>query len=138
MSAQRIFPFVMVGLLALALAGCTKANQGTQTGYDNQAPGTAMVRESDIDRDMDMSGNMSANQDMIKQHLGKADAQYDERFIDMMIPHHEGAVTMAKDAMQKSQRPEIKAMAQNIIDSQQKEIEKLKTWRKEWYGSASQ
>ena len=71
----------------------------------------------------------------MKNHLGNANAQYDKRFIDMMIPHHQGAITMAKDALQKSQHPEIKKMAQNIIDSQQKEIKQFQAWRQNWYGS---
>lgn len=139
MSVQRMFPFVLAGLLALTLAGCSKANQGTQASYDNQRTGTAMVRGSDTGMNMDMSGNMADHmkqcQGMMKQHLGNADAQYDERFIDMMIPHHQGAINMAKDAQQKAQHPEIKKLAQKIIDAQQKEISQLKAWRKEWYGS---
>ncbi|MGL4619934.1 MAG: DUF305 domain-containing protein, partial [Chroococcidiopsis sp.] len=50
-----------------------------------------------------------------------------------MIPHHEGAVTMAQDALKKSQRPEIKQLAKNIISDQQKEIAQMKQWRKAWY-----
>lgn len=70
---------------------------------------------------------------MMMNSLGKADKNYDLRFINEMIPHHEGAVMMAKDAQQKAQHQEIKELAQNIIDSQQKEIEQMKAWRKAWY-----
>jgi uncharacterized protein (DUF305 family) len=135
---------ILAGFMALtvALSGCSKTSRTTQSSA-NQPYGTAQVRGSDTGdmQGMAMSGNMSDHmkqcQSMMKEHLGKADAQYDERFIDMMIPHHQGAITMAKDALQKSQHPEIKKMAQNIIDSQQKEIDNLKTWRKKWYGSAA-
>ena len=72
------------------------------------------------------------NAEMV-QHLGPADADYDHRFIDMMIPHHEGAVQMAKDALQKSQRPEIKKFAEEIIAAQEKEIAQLKAWGEQWY-----
>ncbi len=65
--------------------------------------------------------------------LGKADAQFDRRFLDAMIPHHQGAVTMGKDSLQKSQRPELKQLAQNIILSQQKEIDMMTQWRNKWY-----
>lgn len=133
---------MVAGVLALTLTltGCSKTNGTTQSSA-NQSYGTAQVRGSDAGdmQGMDMSGNMSDHmkqcQGMMKEHLGKADAQYDERFIDMMIPHHQGAINMAKDALQKAQHPEIKKLAQNVIDSQQKEIDKLKAWRKEWYGS---
>lgn len=79
---------------------------------------------------------MSAKQHetmMMSEDLGAADAQFDLRFINAMIPHHEGAVTMAKDALNKSKHPEIKQLAQNIITSQQAEIEQMQQWRKAWY-----
>lgn len=68
------------------------------------------------------------------QPLGKADKQFDLRFLNAMIPHHEGAVQMAKDLQQKSKRPEMIELAKNIITSQQAEIDKMKQWRKAWYG----
>lgn len=58
----------------------------------------------------------------------------DAHFIEQMIPHHEDAITMAKLAQTKAQRPEVKQLAQNIIDSQGKEINEMKAWYKEWFG----
>jgi uncharacterized protein (DUF305 family) len=49
----------------------------------------------------------------------------DQRFIDMMVPHHMMAVQMARIALQKGQHPEIKQLASNIISSQQREIQAL-------------
>lgn len=68
------------------------------------------------------------------RQLGPADAKYDHRFIDAMIPHHEKAVAMAKDAAKKAKRPEVRSMAQNIIRAQEREIAQLKAWRKKWFG----
>jgi uncharacterized protein (DUF305 family) len=68
------------------------------------------------------------------EHLGPADSMYDARFIDMMIPHHQGAVMMADDALAKSTKPELKAMAEKIIADQKREITQLETWRERWYG----
>lgn len=82
----------------------------------------------------DMMENMAAMNDSMVGHLGHADSLYDERFIEMMIPHHEGAIQMAKDALDKSQHPEIQHMAQEIIAGQQREIDNMKRWRHEWYG----
>ena len=65
--------------------------------------------------------------------LGKADAGFDKRFIDAMTPHHQGAVTMGKDALLKSKRPEMQQLSKNIISSQQKEIDLMAQWRKKWY-----
>lgn len=68
--------------------------------------------------------------------LGPADAEYDLRFIDAMIPHHEGAIAMAKAAQEKSQRPEMQQLAREIISAQEREIAQLKQWRKTWYPDA--
>ena len=64
-----------------------------------------------------------------------AAAPFDQQFIDMMVPHHEGAVEMARIAEARGQRPEIKTMAADIIRTQADEIERMKAWRKTWYGS---
>lgn len=68
--------------------------------------------------------------------LGLADSNYDLRFIDGMIPHHEGGVVMAKEALQKSKRPEIIKLANEIIKAQNVEINEMKQWRKTWYPKA--
>jgi len=86
-----------------------------------------------------MGHSMAMSTDQIKAmrmdvDLGATDADFDKRFIDAMIPHHEGAVVMANDVLQKSKRPEILQMAKDIIASQQAEIDQMKQWRKTWYG----
>jgi len=52
-----------------------------------------------------------------------------------MIPHHEGAVAMAKLALEKSKRPEIKTLATAIIGDQTKEIGDMTGWYKSWFGN---
>jgi uncharacterized protein (DUF305 family) len=69
--------------------------------------------------------------------LGPADADYDLRFIDAMIPHHEGAILMAKDVLQKSKQSELRQLATTIISAQEKEIKQMQDWRKNWYPKAS-
>src|SRR3990167_344013 len=60
----------------------------------------------------------------------------DQHFIVQMIPHHEGAIAMAKIALERSKRPEIISLSNSIIESQQKEIDDMKSWYQSWYGSA--
>ena len=59
----------------------------------------------------------------------------DKHFIEQMIPHHEGAVAMAKLALVKSKRSEIKALATAIIEGQTKEIQDMNVWYKGWFGN---
>ncbi len=82
---------------------------------------------------MRMSAEMEANMRM-DVSLGEADDDFDLRFIEAMIPHHEGALVMAEDALDKSERPEILELAQAILASQQAEIEQMESWKQEWYG----
>ena len=70
---------------------------------------------------------------MMTMDLGAADDQFDLRFLNAMIPHHEGALVMAQDAFKKSKRPEMKKLSEEILISQKKEIEQMKEWRKSWY-----
>lgn len=62
---------------------------------------------------------------------------FDRAFVDMMVPHHQGAVRMARIELAKGQNAELKQLAQAIIDGQSKEIGQMNTWRASWFGQAS-
>ncbi len=62
-------------------------------------------------------------------------ATFDQQFIDMMVPHHQAAVEMAKVARERAERPELRQLADEIIEAQEGEIEQLRAWRKAWFGS---
>lgn len=51
----------------------------------------------------------------------------DKQFIKGMIPHHSMAITMAKNILRKTDNDDIKALAKNIIDTQEKEIMIMKS-----------
>ena len=50
----------------------------------------------------------------------------DRHFIEEMIPHHEGAITMAELALERSQKPEVLSLAEGIIEP--------KAWYEDWFG----
>jgi uncharacterized protein (DUF305 family) len=58
---------------------------------------------------------------------------FDKAFIDNMIPHHESAIEMAQVVLEESENPEIREIAQAIVDTQKREIEQMRSWRDEWY-----
>lgn len=60
----------------------------------------------------------------------------DQHFIAQMIPHHEGAIAMARIAIERSTRPEVRSLAEGIIEAQEQEIEDMTRWYEEWFGSA--
>ena len=49
-------------------------------------------------------------------------------FVTMMIPHHQGAVDMAKALLLYSKDPELTNLAQGIITEQQNEIRLMQAW----------
>jgi uncharacterized protein (DUF305 family) len=58
---------------------------------------------------------------------------FDKAFIDAMIPHHQSAIEMAQLAYRESDNPEIKTLAEGIVEAQTGEITRMEGWRKEWY-----
>lgn len=59
----------------------------------------------------------------------------DKHFIERMIPHHEGAIDMAKLAKERSKTREILTLSDSIIQSQSNEITQMRQWYKDWFGS---
>lgn len=74
--------------------------------------------------------------EMGMMEVPEGDQAFDLRFIDAMIPHHQGAIDMAHEALVNAQHPEIKQMAQAIVDAQEAEIAQLQEWRAAWYPDA--
>jgi uncharacterized protein (DUF305 family) len=62
-------------------------------------------------------------------------AQADRHFIEMMIPHHQGAIDMANLALSRAKHAEIKRLAETIKRDQTREIQQMRTWYKQWYGT---
>jgi uncharacterized protein (DUF305 family) len=82
---------------------------------------------------MEMAGMSDSMKGMDMKKLDSLSGNaFDLEFIKQMIPHHEGAVVMAKEALQKSQKEEVKALAKAIIKDQDIEIQQMKTWLAAW------
>jgi uncharacterized protein (DUF305 family) len=71
-----------------------------------------------------MPGMMSADD---LGRLGQAKgAEFDRMWLDMMIPHHEGAIEMAKSELDQGSNADAKKLAQGIVDAQQREIAEMR------------
>lgn len=62
-------------------------------------------------------------------------AGLDQAFIDMMVPHHQAAVEMAKIAQDRATHEELRSLADDIVAAQESEIVQLREWRQAWFDS---
>ena len=52
----------------------------------------------------------------------------DRDLVNMMLPHHQGAIDMARIYLRDGKNPEIRRMAEKIITDQEREIAEFRTW----------
>ena len=111
-----------IGFGSLAIANFTTFNRSSSTIAQNGGMNHGGMNHDDMKK----GGMMDHNMD-----VGPADANYDLRFIDSMIPHHQGALVMAQEVLQKSKRPELIKLAKGMLAEQKKEIAQMQQWRKQ-------
>jgi uncharacterized protein (DUF305 family) len=61
--------------------------------------------------------------------------EFDQMYIDMMIPHHASIIALAQAAQDRLSDERLQTIAANIITAQQAENEELRGLREQWYGS---
>ncbi|MDB4978453.1 MAG: uncharacterized protein JWM56_639 [Candidatus Peribacteria bacterium] len=108
--------------MSVTIAACT-ASSPANVPADTTPHSNSMGTGSDT--------SMTMNQ-MTQVLQGKTGNAFDKAFIDAMIVHHNGAIAMAKLAQRDAGHEEIKRLAGDIIAAQQKEINQMKEWQKEW------
>lgn len=61
---------------------------------------------------------------------------FDRAFIDAMVPHHQSAIVMARAALTAGlSQPDLIKIANDIVATQQVEIDDMRAWRQTWFGS---
>ena len=73
----------------------------------------------------------AVNAKMMKDMNVPLTGNADRDFVAMMLPHHQGAIDMAKAEIQYGKDPELILMAQHIVRSQQKDIAQMQAWQEQ-------
>lgn len=86
-------------------------------------------------------GKLGASAEMMGMSMDtgslKTAEPFDRAFIDMMLPHHQGAIRMSRIELDRGADGDAKKLAEQIIAAQTREIEEMNRWRKDWFGAAS-
>ena len=116
--------------VALILAACGGAGGGQQ--------GSGSGGMAGMDHSQMGHGSMGMGSKGMARQMVMENGKYsDRRFIDAMVPHHQGAIAMAEIALKNAQHEEIIQLSRKIISSQQAEIEELKSIKQEEFGTSN-
>ena len=117
---KKLMTFIT--LSAIAISNYAQANEQPHQAHMNMSMSTGSAMQQEL-----MQGMNQMHQDMMTA------AQYkdpDVAFAAGMLPHHIGAVKMAEVELKYGKDPEMRKLAENIINEQQAEIEQMQKWLK--------
>ncbi|MFN4203733.1 MAG: DUF305 domain-containing protein [Tabrizicola sp.] len=118
-------PLTLALMIAAAAAAATAVAQEASTGHEgHMMSGEMMAGDMGPASMAFMEANTRMHEGMAIAFTGNADVD----FIKGMIPHHQGAVEMAKIVLEHGKDPEVRKLAEGIIAAQEAEIQ----WMQEW------
>jgi|SRR5215475_5063949 len=126
---------IVIAVVIVLTIASSKAYQN-QAQSATPAPTVKFVAstEKPFDQLMDEAMNVMHRAMHNAEYSGDADRD----FVTMMIPHHQGAIDMAKSLLVYGKDPQMRRLAQEIITDQQSEIQLMELWLKRRNNASSQ
>ncbi len=131
---------IIIGLLALIVGLILGYFFGGSTVMSDRGFFSNEVMHEEMEEYMygdeliDEDGAMMHSMDeMLLGFRGKTGEAYEEAFLRGMIVHHIGAINMAEELLEQTDRPELVKLANDIINSQSNEEEQMRSWLSEWF-----
>jgi uncharacterized protein (DUF305 family) len=123
---MKIYTIVLVTMIAAlpSLALAQGASHGGHSGHSTPAQ-TAQTPDTPATKGY-REANAKMHRDMDIKYSGDADVD----FVRGMIPHHQGAIDMAKVALQNAKDEQIRKWATDVIREQEREIAEMQAWLK--------
>ncbi len=122
----------VVGLLAGVILAVFVATVSVNTNNQTMMKMMGMNISTNQQSSMNMNNPSMSMDDMTNDLKNKTGDEFDKTFLAEMIIHHQGAIDMANLVLQKSTRPELRSLANDIIAAQTKEINQMKMWQTQW------